>query len=277
MRLLNKLFPCKYGRCKDKPFGCNCGTFIGLSAGAIGTAALMGGGAYLLTRKRKQKDIPEYGGMRPFSSLREIPETAGFLEELQRRKRGEGVGFRPEVLSAATSPFAATQRASLKERTIPQISQQASARGLGRSTIPVGQIGQASGATERDIGERIAELQLANEQQRRAEINQALSGIGGFIGQEASTRAGRAGFDIGDFGATRGLNIQADQFNQQMQQQDIQNMLALGQLGVSAFKPQASLFKGANITLPAQDGLGNITNEEMDFLRKNLAATVTKS
>ena len=45
-KTVNKLCPCKFGICKDKLFGCNCGTFIGLSAGTIGTIALLGGGAY---------------------------------------------------------------------------------------------------------------------------------------------------------------------------------------------------------------------------------------
>ncbi len=204
-----------------------------MSGLSVGTAALLGGGAYLLSRKRKRPDIPAYTGIRPFESLREISETPDFLAELARRRKGEGVGFRPEVLSAATSPFAATQRAALRERTIPTISAQASARGLGRSTIPVGQIGQASAATERDIGERIAQLQLANEQQRRQEINQALSSTGQFIGAEAAQRGTRAGFDLSDFQQTRGLNVQTEQFREQQKQQDFQNLLALGSLGVS--------------------------------------------
>ena len=64
-KVFNKLFPCRFGRCKDKPFGCNCGTFIGLSAGAIGTAALIGG-SYALSRggnKKEEISRPSYADL----------------------------------------------------------------------------------------------------------------------------------------------------------------------------------------------------------------------
>src|SRR3990167_10186088 len=69
-----------------------------------------------------------------------------------------GLGYTPEMISSLSAPYATAQRAGLKEQTIPAISAQASARGLGRSTIPVSQIGRESSRVERDIGQRIAEL-----------------------------------------------------------------------------------------------------------------------
>ena len=148
---------------------------------------------------QKKPQIKEFKGTRPFGSLKEIPEVTDFLAELQRRRVGKGVGFRESELSAATSPFAAERRAGLKEQTIPLINAQASGKGLGRSTIPVNRIALASGEAERDIGQRIAQLRLANEQQRRAEINAAVQGIGQFGLNEADQQARRAGFDIGEF------------------------------------------------------------------------------
>ncbi len=89
---------------------------------------------------RKRPNIQKFTGTQPFASLKEIPEQKEFLKSLRERIAGVGVGFREKELSAATSPFAAARRAGLKEQTIPLISAQASARGLGRSTIPVSRI-----------------------------------------------------------------------------------------------------------------------------------------
>lgn len=259
-QIFNKLFPCKWGKC-NKPFGCTCGTFIGLSAGAIGTAALLGGGAYALSqsgKKKKKTEVPTYQGQRPYSTLKDIPEISGqYLPTLTDRLGGRGVGFREAELSAATSPYAAERRANLAQQTIPQISAQASARGLGRSTIPVNRIALASGEAERDIGQRIADLRLANEQQRRLEINNALASIGQFGQAEAATKAQAAGFDLGEFQQARGMNVQGDQFAQQMQQQDFQNLLGLGTLGVSAGTLAGKLQGTGGFTAP-KSIFGNI-------------------
>lgn len=147
----------------------------------------------------KKVPIKKYKGFEPYSSLKEIPEGQKYATTLQERLAGRGVGFREKELSSLTSPYAAQARAGLKEQTIPQISAQASARGVGRSTIPVSRIGLESAATERSIEEKIAALRLANEAQRRQEINQALSGLGQFTSAEAAQRGQRAGFDIGEF------------------------------------------------------------------------------
>jgi len=79
-----------------------------------------------------------------------------------------------------TAPFAAQRRAGLQEQTIPGITAAASARGLGRSTIPVSQIGQASQAAERDIESRVAELQ----RYKQGQIERAVGARGGLAVQE---------------------------------------------------------------------------------------------
>lgn len=148
-------------------------------------------------KKRKVTPAPTstYGP----KSIKETPEGALYTKTLRERLAGRGVGFRPEIISAATAPFAAQQRAGLKEQVIPTISAQASARGLGRSTIPVGQIGQAAGGVERDIASRVAELSLASEEQRRAEINAALESIGGVARTDVGLRSTLAGQNLAEF------------------------------------------------------------------------------
>ncbi len=234
--------------------------------------------------KKEKKEVPKFKGTTPFASLKDIPEIKEqFLPTLKERLAGRGVGFDEKELSAVTSPFAAERRAGLKEQTIPQISAQASARGLGRSTIPVNRIALASGAAERDIGSQIAQLRLANEQQKRNEINAALQSLGVFGTQEAATRAGKAGFDLGEFQTRRGLDIQGEQFGSQLQSSNLQSSVAnalsgltlgLKAGGVGGFAP-SPLFAGvpgvsapgANVNIP---GLGDVSAEELAILKQLL-------
>ncbi len=197
-----------------------------LTATAIGIGALTGGAFLFGKSKKKKQQAPQAQPVRE-TRLTDFPSGQLTLKTLQERLAGRGVGFRPEVIRGATAPFAAQQRAGLRQQVLPTISAQASARGLGRSTIPVGQAGQAAAGVERDIASRVAELSLANEQQRRSEINQALAQLQQFAGSQAGFKQ-----------AGTGLQVQAGQFAQglgfQQQQADFQNQLALAQLGLSA-------------------------------------------
>ncbi len=123
-KVVNKLFPCKFGRCKDKPFGCNCGTFIGLSAGTIGTAALGAGGLAALfggfgggkkkgasaeffdpfPQQRSQlMDLLFQGSQQGVPGLEEFgqqrfQELLPQIQETFQARRGLGAGSTPEVL-----------------------------------------------------------------------------------------------------------------------------------------------------------------------------------
>ena len=112
----------------------------------------------------------------------DTPEGARYKKTLEERLAGLGVGFSPEVLSTATNPYAVQRRANLANYEVPLISAQASARGLGRSTIPVNRIALSGQEAETDIGNKIAQLQLANEQQKRSEIADALNKYGVLTG-----------------------------------------------------------------------------------------------
>ena len=92
-----------------------------------------------------------------------------------------------------TAPFAAQRRASLREQEIPIISAAASARGLGRSTIPVSQIGQASQAAERDIESRVAGLQIENQKL----VSDAIGRFQDLVGRESTSQEQKAIFERG--------------------------------------------------------------------------------
>lgn len=95
-----------------------------------------------------------------FPSIVSTPEGAELKQTLQERIAGRGL----IDVSAQTAPVAEQIRAGLP-RTEAAISSAASARGLGRSTVPVSQIGEASKAAERDIAQRVADLELTRQQQ----------------------------------------------------------------------------------------------------------------
>lgn len=154
---------------------------------------------------KRDKSMSEgYSGLRPYASLKEIPEGLISSEELQKRLGGFNVGYRPEILSNITAPYAVSRRASVSEYEIPKIRQGLSARGLNRSTMGVAQEELAQQQAERDIEERVAQVNLENEKVRRTEIDQALTDLQTFTINEANQRTTRANFDYGEDMRARG-------------------------------------------------------------------------
>ena len=79
------------------------------------------------------------------------------------------------------------------------VSASATARGVGRSTIPVNIEARGRGEVESDIAQRVADINLKNELQRRAEMQYSQGQLGTLGGQAASIRQNRAMFDVGNF------------------------------------------------------------------------------
>jgi len=153
----------------------------------------------------------------------ETTEGQDLAAKLKARSEGVGVGYSPEILNKYTSATSAQVRAGLKEQTIPSINAAASARGLGRSTIPVSQIGSASQAAERDIEERIAQLQTASEAQAATEKQNALTQYGGLVSEQTKAKQAEAGtrltgeFDIADtMISSANANLQSSQYISQL-------------------------------------------------------------
>ena len=141
-------------------------------------------------KKKSQEDV---GGRPP--QLWELPSYEPTSSLLKSRAKGIGVGYRPEILSGTTSAYAKQRRGALEGYEIPAITSGASARGLGRSSVVTSQIGRAEQEAGRDIEERVAQMALADEQQRRTEIQNALSGLQNMLGQEAGAAATRGAWE----------------------------------------------------------------------------------
>ena len=141
-------------------------------------------------KKKSQEDV---GGKPPL--LWELPSYEPTASALKSRAAGIGVGYRPEILSGTESAYAKQRRGALEGYEIPAITSGASARGLGRSSVVTSQIGRAEQEAGRDIEERVAQMRLADEQQRRTEIQNALGGLQNLLGQEAGAAATRGAWE----------------------------------------------------------------------------------
>jgi len=189
----------------------------------------------------QSKQGPAAQFLKPIKARETVPGQLAF-KELEKRLQGLGVGFDPNVIKGATAPFAAARREGFQRREVPAISSAASARGLGRSTIPVAQIGQAAQTAERDIEQRVADLSVKDQVQRRAEINDALARLQISGQTEAGTvNLGKAA-NVREFERQQEIPITESQ----LQQQSLDNILNVGTLaakavGLGGFAP-TSLF-----------------------------------
>lgn len=134
---------------------------------------LFGGGKKQVAADIKQAPL--------LSATAEYPLLKQTLED---RLAGRGLGYNQSVLDANTAPYAKSQREGFTNYTVPQISASASARGLGRSTIPVNQTRLGSQEVENSIAERVAQLTLENERTKSSEKQNAISGYGGLMTED---------------------------------------------------------------------------------------------
>ena len=116
------------------------------------------------------------------------PEAQKYKGTLEERMAGRGL----IDINAQTAPVAEQVRAGFKQ-TEANIGAAASARGLGRSSIATAQIGEKSQAAERDIAERVAQLELTRQDQ----IGTAVTQFGTLTEQEAASQQNQAIFKRG--------------------------------------------------------------------------------
>lgn len=132
----------------------------------------------------------------PYTSLTEIPTGAALNERiLAALKQGQGIGFGPEFVERATSPYVAQLQADLPGQ-MRDIQEYYSARGLGRATPVARQMGEVRAQHGRDINQLLAQAYLQNLAQQKADIGRYEAAAGQFAGQEAETRGGAAIYDI---------------------------------------------------------------------------------
>lgn len=117
-------------------------------------------------------------------TLLETPTGQRLRGTLEERMAGRGIS-RIDVTAGA--PFAAERRAGV-EREKAAIGAAASARGLGRATIPISQISEAVKGGERDIAITTAELQRQNVVLEAQQVVDALNRYQQLTNQELDSQ-----------------------------------------------------------------------------------------
>lgn len=111
------------------------------------------------------------------------PQAYGDLSKLSHNYiSGQGTGFGDDYLSRTTNPAIAQIDANFNKRTVPFISNEASKRGLARSSIVQDQLGQADLQRNRDVDSLVAQFFQLNELQKKSDTQ-----FGAQVGQNILT------------------------------------------------------------------------------------------
>lgn len=123
----------------------------------------------------------------PLMPVQINPKKYGELSELSSRYM-QGPGFSSDFVEKSGNPQAQRMRADFQNYTSPFLSSQASARGLGRSTLALDQQRRGFQETESNIDQLMADLYKLNEAQKKSDTqfgaNLGQNILSGDIGQQ---------------------------------------------------------------------------------------------
>lgn len=182
----------------------------------------------------------------PYPTYLSTAPAQEYQKTLQDRMAGRGL----IDVNAETAPVANQVRAGLQQTNAATASA-ASARGLGRSTITASQIGNNSQAAERDIADRMSQLELARQQQ----VQDAVSSYGDLSRTEAQSQANKANYNVGNVN-NEASTLVGNAASENANQQDIAGMIA--SKGTTA---AANQLQQANIWGSALSGLSISANQ----------------
>lgn len=119
-----------------------------------------------------------FSGANPSANLRDIVKRRVF--------EGQDLGFGPDYLDKATNPAIQASQRRFQNETVPFIANQASARGLGRSSIATDQMNKAAQEQQSQVDQMVAQFYHLNELQKKSDFGQALE-----LGQNLNTQQER--------------------------------------------------------------------------------------
>lgn len=184
-------------------------------------------------------------------SQEDLAFTPKLRDITRRRLDGQDLGFGEDFVSRQSSPGIAQIDANFKERTLPTLSNEASKRGIARSSIATDQIGRADQQRNRDIQETVARFQYLNELQKKQDFGQALDQSNNMQNQQAGLLGRRAD-------ASERL---ADKTAAQQNQRQLDNQAMLGrglEFGAPLLASVAAPIGGGIESLLQKAGLGNV-------------------
>ena len=147
--------------------------------------------------------MPSVGKLRQESGTLRLPELAE--QRIRAGITGEdtpGVGFGQDFLSKSTNPVVKDRLRRLTEQTIPKISSDYSARGIGRSNLASNAVQRADRDTQNEIDQLISKFYVLDQAQRKTDISEGI-------------RAGQSNQAF-EQGVNRDI-VSGDQFNRQAQ------------------------------------------------------------
>jgi len=197
-------------------------------------------------------DAPNFGSLSQLAKQRIQAGTTG--------EETPGVGFGQDFVSKTTNPVIAQRNATFREQTMPFLSSQLSARGVGRSGgtgLATGIVGQAELQKNRDVDEIFSKMFQLNEAQKKQDITQ---GIG--VGQGLDSNFLNQG-NLKASAAERLANVTAAD-SVRRESQDRQNAMRIGAVGAAPFTGGASL-SAMPQTTPTQPGGGLYQGELSDY------------
>lgn len=206
--------------------------------------------------KREKPNLTPYAETAKFEDL---PFTRPLSDLANARLRGEGLGFGPEFVDKASNPAIAKLESQFKNKTMPNLSSQASARGLGRSSLVMNQIGEAEAEKNRDVADLVSKFFVLNKAQEKNDLTEGI-GLGERLNTQAldvSTRRADEARNLRDttLGVARSNNARADAMQDR----------TLGAVGAAT----SSFFGGsAGQGLLNRIGLGGVVTPNADRVGK---------
>ena len=113
-----------------------------------------------------------------------VINNAGNLRKLIE---GQKIGFGDDFVQRQTNPAAAQLQAGFDTQR-GLIGEEYASRGLGRSSLAARDVGKAQAQTQRDISSVIAEADLMNRQQGKADLQNQIQSLYGLTDMERTQR-----------------------------------------------------------------------------------------
>ena len=159
---------------------------------------------------RKFKGQGDYQGEQPVR-LSSTPWGQESWKNLQQGFARKGTGYTPELIDSSKATWANSARDFLTNVATPQITSQASARGMGRSSLVPAQIGRAGVEQSLGLAEKLAALQQAGQNQEIATQRSAMGIMPGVAQADVASQMARANFQKANFDQQLGYRQAAEQ------------------------------------------------------------------
>ena len=193
-----------------------------------------------------------YNGPQPYAHLYDAPGGSDALAEFRRRLAGQGVGYGDAYATQVSNPIIKNMRSKYQSDVYPELTSELSATGRRRGSGGFAQLAKSLQGQSLEEGDVFANIYRENEQQKRREINDSLSGLERFGQNEVGVQ--------GDY-----VDFQKKDNNAQLLREDArrkargeENMRAITTAGQIAGMPFGGSSYGSPITSANSSNYGSM-------------------